>query len=72
MKIKSEIEHSASLVSVSRRVEIEEAEAVLAERRARLKAREGQILADPLLREVYGLLKSARANKVPGSIVNAG
>jgi hypothetical protein len=57
MKINSEVSDSIAILKEARRAEIEDVEAIAAERRARLKHREGQIMADPHLRQLYGLLK---------------
>ncbi len=60
-KVKTETDHSVSLLRAARQAEIAQAEAAAAASRALLMDREAQILADPLLRQVYALLKRPQA-----------
>ncbi len=71
-KVKTETEHSVSLLRAARQAEINEAQAAAAASRARLMDREAQILADPLLRQVYALLKRPQAVDDVGHAVHGG
>lgn len=71
-RIRDNAEALMPQLQAMRHKELAEAELAVAQSRARLKAHEPQILADPLLRQVYALLKHPQANKEQGRVVKGG
>jgi len=61
LRIEAETESRVSLLREARQKEIAQVQAAAAMNRARLKAREAQILADPAFSRVYALLNRPQA-----------